>query len=149
MYCSTGKGTRRRVVVFSTLLLAVLMAGCSSFNRDWKAADKINYASSDLAGRWEGRWLSDVNGHNGKLRCLITHEKDSVYQARFRAHYAKIFRFSYTVPLVAERAPDGFKFAGEADLGGLAGGVYSYRGTPMPLISFQLIRPSTTMGLSK
>src|SRR5688572_26499321 len=128
MCCSTGKGSWRRVVVFTTLMLGVLVAGCSSFNRNWKAAEKINYDSSGLAGRWEGRWLSDVNGHNGKLRCLITREKDSVYQARFRAHYAKIFRFSYTVPLMAEPASDGFKFDGEADLGGLAGGVYSYTG---------------------
>jgi hypothetical protein len=81
-----------------------------------------------VAGRWEGRWISDVNGHNGKLRCLLTQQEGNVYNARFRATYWKILRFSYTVPLAFEPHDNGWEFNGEANLGKLAGGVYFYEG---------------------
>jgi len=73
--------------------------------------------------------MSDKNGHNGKLRCLITHAENSVYHARFHAKYWKILSFGYTVPLTVQRSNDVFRFVGEADLGKLAGGVYRYDGS--------------------
>jgi len=84
-------------------------------------------ASSGLEGRWEGQWLSDVNGHHGKLRCIVKKEGD-IYPARFHAKYQKILSFGYTVALKAEPFENGFKFRGEANLGALAGGVYYYQG---------------------
>jgi hypothetical protein len=108
----------------------MMACGCSSFNRDWQRAATQPVSTNDLAGRWQGTWLSDVNGHTEQLRCLMSRVSDTNYSARFQAKYRKIFRitFSYTVPLVVERREDGFQFQGEADLGWMAGGVYHYRG---------------------
>jgi len=85
-----------------------------------------------MAGRWEGTWLSDRNGHNDQLRAVIATGSNGVYSTRFHAKYKiGIFRFSfgYTVPLQVERTNDTYRFQSEADLGWLAGGVYRYEGS--------------------
>jgi hypothetical protein len=102
--------------------------GCSSFNRDWKKAAVTSTPASGLNGRWEGTWRSAVNGHNGKLRALITETGPGKYSARFHAKYQKILSFGYTVPLQVAQTDSGFTFRGEADLGSLAGGLYRYEG---------------------
>jgi hypothetical protein len=112
------------------LAALLLLTGCSSFNRDWKrAAADLPQPTNGLAGRWDGFWMSDRNGHNGRLRCIITPGGTMSYDARFHAKYWKILTFGYTVPLQAERSNEVFRFQGEADLGKLAGGVYRYEGT--------------------
>lgn len=105
-----------------------LCAGCSSFNREWKKAAAVPVSTNDIVGRWEGSWRSDVNNHNGRLRCLIVKTNDRVYAARFHAKYWKILNFGYTVPLEVRQDSAGYTFKGDANLGKLAGGVYEYRG---------------------
>lgn len=112
----------------SFIVLALLVCGCSSFNRDWKRAGKNPVSADTISGRWEGRWLSDVNAHTGKLRCLITHQTNDLYAARFRASYMTILRFSYTVPLTVTASNGGWHFHGAEDLGAMAGGIYRYEG---------------------
>lgn len=111
------------------LALTTLICGCSSFNREWKRVGQQPAPTDGITGRWEGHWLSDVNAHTGKLRCIITHQTNDVYAARFRAHYLKILRFSYTVPLTVTTNNGVWHFYGEEDLGALAGGVYRYDGS--------------------
>jgi hypothetical protein len=106
----------------------LLLCGCSSFKSEWRSAEKQPVARDSIAGRWEGRWVSDVNAHTGRLRCIITGETNGVCQARFRATYMKILRYSYTVQLKVERRDDGWVFSGEEDLGAMAGGIYRYHG---------------------
>jgi hypothetical protein len=110
------------------LIGLLLLAGCSSFNCDWKRAGQQPPATNQLAGRWQGHWMSDRNGHNGRLRCLLSQTGESAYEARFHAKYWKILSFSYTVPLKVQRSNEVYQFAGEANLGKLAGGVYRYSG---------------------
>ena len=112
-----------------SLFAAIMLAGCSSFHRDWKRAGLEPQGTNQVAGRWEGFWMSDHNGHNGKLRCLITQTGEHTYNARYHAKYRKILGFGYTVPLKVQRSNEVYHFAGEADLGKLAGGVYRYNGT--------------------
>lgn len=69
-----------------------------------------------------------MNGHEGNLRCLITLKTNATCQARFRATYGKLLRFTYTVPLNLHPHFDGWEFDGEENLGRLAGGVYFYEG---------------------
>lgn len=85
-----------------------------------------------MEGRWQGRWLSDVNGHNGKLLCIVSRLEDGDYAARFRATYKKFLRFSYAVPLEVEHRSGVWHFHGEENLGKLAGGVYRYEGNATP-----------------
>src|SRR5689334_10561360 len=113
------------------ILLLVIVPGCTSFNTEWKKAAALP-ATDGMTGRWEGRWLSDVNGHNGRLRCVVTKQEDGTYQARFHAKYQSVLSFGYTVPLKAERTNDTYTFNGEADLGWLAGGIYHYAGHTDP-----------------
>ena len=134
-------------------LLAVILSGCS-FSRDWRSSLKQPIPPSDISGPWEGTWVSDVSGHDGRLRCLITKKSDAEYDARFQAKYKKILTFSYSVPLQARRTGNSWRFDGEADLGKLAGGLYTYSGaaTPTNFFStydskhdhgkFELTRPS-------
>lgn len=113
-------------------LLAVvallLLTGCSSFNREWSAAGKSPTPADSMTGRWEGRWSSDVNGHNGALRCIISPVTNDVVRAQFRATYLKVARFSYTVPLQVTASNGVWHFCGEENLGVMAGGVYRYAG---------------------
>jgi hypothetical protein len=112
-----------------SIALVLLVCGCSSFNREWKRAGKQPAPTDSITGRWEGHWLSDVNAHTGKLRCIVTHQTNDLYEARFRATYMKILRFSYTVPLTVNASNDVWHFHGEEDLGAMAGGVYRYVGS--------------------
>jgi hypothetical protein len=107
----------------------LLGGGCSSFHHEWKKAAANSPSVAGMQGRWQGSWHSDVNGHSGKLRCLISETGTNTYRARFHAKYLKILSFGYTVALKAEpSATNGFTFSGEANLGRLAGGVYHYEG---------------------
>ena len=118
------------MIAMRHLILAVLVlaAGCCGFDREWKRAGVEPKVAEGLAGRWQGAWVSEKNGHHGKLRCLVTPGTNNVYQARFHAKYWKIFSFGYEVPLEAQCGSGTCRFEGQADLGALAGGVYRYKG---------------------
>jgi hypothetical protein len=103
------------------------LTGCSTFNRDWKAA--ATAPASGIQGRWAGTWRSEVNGHTDQLRCLMTCPEEGSCQARFHAKYQKIFSFGYTVALQVTPQDGIFKFKGDANLGWYAGGAYHYEGT--------------------
>ena len=89
-----------RILAFSLLWLVV--AGCSTFNHDWKNAAAQSVPGDNISGRWDGSWQSEANGHSGRLRCLITKQDAGQYQARFHANYFKILTFGYTVTLQAQ-----------------------------------------------
>jgi hypothetical protein len=131
---------RFRWCAAATSLLALLLCGCSVFNRDWKRASAQGIQPNSAEGPWEGRWISETNGHSGNLRCLMTRVSDSEYRARFRATYANVLHFSYTVPLEMHSHFDGWEFNGEANLGKLAGGIYYYEGRVSPTNLFSTYR---------
>lgn len=110
------------------LLMLLAFSGCSTFSRDWKAATARPLPSDSIEGRWEGRWHSDHNGHNGGLRALVTRLDNGQYEARFHATYATILSFTSTVKLDVRQAGSQHQFSGSADLGKAAGGVYHYEG---------------------
>ena len=109
------------------LPLVFLLPGCSSFNRDWKKAEK-QPKPDGIAGRWEGTWNSDANGHSGKLRCLIDSVSDTTFRARFDSTYKKILHFKLTVVMTGMITNGVFQFDGEAKLPSWAGGIYDYEG---------------------
>jgi len=130
-------------------LTALLAAGCSSFNKEWKAVEGKAPSSSGIEGPWHGTWRSDVNAHTDQLRCLITPSTNGTYSARFQAKYRKWIRltFSYTVSLTVTNQQDGFQFEGSADLGWLAGGDYTYRGRATPTNFFSSYRSRHDRGV--
>ena len=136
----------RRAAVRPLLLAglsSLLLTGCClSFERDWKAARCLGVPSCPsgpasasgacpdaiLAGAWEGTWESEINGHHGRLRAVITPRGDGRYHARFHATFAVILPYEYEVCLTGAKDDAIAYFSGEADLGCLAGGVYRCSG---------------------
>jgi hypothetical protein len=114
------------------LIFCGLLSGCSTFQREWRQSAKSPPPNDDISGRWQGTWKSDSNGHNDKLRCVITKADDQHYTARFHAKYKHVLSFGYSVPLLVNHEDGKRTFKGEADLGKLAGGRYTYEGTATP-----------------
>ena len=128
-----GQSSRTQISLAALALFLILGAtGCSTFNRDWKAAAVSPDSANGIEGRWLGTWLSEVNGHTGQLRCLISKQTAGRYQARFHAKYRKILSFGYTVELSATETGGTNIFQGYADLGWYAGGEYHYEGRATP-----------------
>lgn len=109
------------------LLAAFLATGCSSFPGDWEeGASRVPPAGDPLAGAWDGRWVSETTGHEGRLRCIAEPAADEEWLLRFRARWGGMFRFSYELPVEATTASDEvLRLAGEADLG-WPYGVYAF-----------------------
>lgn len=112
-----GGGLAARVAAVAGVLLLVTTPGCSTFNRDWKAAAAAPSASG-LAGCWDGEWRSDANGHHGRLRAIATSTGPDQHHVRFRANYGGFLRFNYAMDLAVRRDASGQQtIQGEADLG--------------------------------
>ena len=127
------------------LLLQLGSTGCSSFNHAWRKAGSA--PSQGIEGRWDGTWSSSTNGHRGRLRGLLTRNRDGGYLARFHANYLKIFRFTYTVPLTVREADGSYQFDGSANLGRLAGGRYQYEGRATPTNFFSTYQAKADGGI--
>jgi len=110
------------------ILFVCCFCGCSSFNGDWKRAAKQPLPADSVEGRWEGQWIIEANHHHGKLLCLMEHETNSLYAARFHATYAGFLHFNYRAHLEMHPHDIGWEFDGEANLGTMAGGSYYYEG---------------------
>ena len=117
----------KAVFAIAVAVAAVMLTGCSSFQREWKTAVTRERADSDISGPWEGKWLSDKNGHTGKLRAVLTKTSGEQYDAHFHATFWKIFRAAYRVPLKYEEQNGVYTLSGESNLGWLSGGVYTYQ----------------------
>jgi hypothetical protein len=127
---SIGIRNFRKLALLALPALVLVGSSCSSFNREWRKTGRNPVPSTGLEGRWEGNWLSEVNHHHGKLRCIVSKDGE-VYRARFHAKYLKILSFGYTVALKAEASGERYQFSGEANLG-VMGGIYHYQGHADP-----------------
>ena len=105
------------------LSLAVLVTGCSSFERAWRNPPA---ESSGIAGRWQGRWKSARSGDSGKLRAIITPQRSGHYKARFHARYHSVLSAVYGVTLNVTQTGRRSDFRGAANLGVWGG--YETRG---------------------
>jgi hypothetical protein len=120
-------GRRSQLSLFLILAAALALAGCSPYLREWNKRAAQPLPGNTVAGAWEGTWLSDSGKHGGKLWCIMTPETNQTYEARFRATYAKVFRFTYTAHFEMQPHDIGWEFDGESYLGKL-GGTYYYEG---------------------
>lgn len=111
-------------------LLALLLCGCSQFERDWRSPALLKPpANGDpFAGRWKGYWRSIPSGHSGSVRCIVTRIDDDTRRAQFKASWALLLKFGYTAEMHVRREGGADHFTGQADLGKMAGGVYHYDG---------------------
>lgn len=132
----------RSTALFVSTIIFFAAIGCSGFEREWsawKSAPSLEISDASLIGLWEGSWISEASGHNGRLRCIVTPEGQDLetlaaippsagseggYLARFRAKWS-IFSFEHELHLEGTEEPT--RFRGEADLG-WPWGVYRYEG---------------------
>lgn len=115
-----------------TVGMALLaLCGCSTFSYEWRREARRTAPANGITGPWEGRWLSQSNGHAGTLRAIVTQVDTSHLDVKFYAAYKQwiTFHFGYTVRMEAKPGVEGVvSFRGSEDLGALAGGVYNYEG---------------------
>ncbi len=111
----------------SLLILLGLSSGCSTvYHSKWMRARKV-LESASIVGSWEGKWVSDSNGHSGKLRCIIRAEEGAGYDFHFWARW-QIFAGTYHVEPLVSGGGEHYKFTGSKNLGRLVGGEYSFEG---------------------
>ncbi len=113
-------------------LLAALFNNRLRFERQWQEYQPSAMSANSIEGRWEGEWISEVNGHHGGLRCILSRTGAGDYHADFHATYSKVLRVCYSVDLSVREANGRFLLKGEANLGRLAGGIYYYEGEATP-----------------
>lgn len=115
--------------------LACLTSCGTGFRKAWNQAP----AAAGVAGKWEGTWLSAVNGHTGTLKCVVTPRpgaKDSGGAAGgrphtfyYRATWKKILSGSYQAVHHVQDKGGAQIFKGDHQMPDWAGGKYHYEGT--------------------
>lgn len=124
-----------RIAAFAALLM---LASCSAgFNHDWKKALAGRSESSphDPSGPWQGTWRSEVSGHQGELRCIVSRtaasgaaDRGNLHRFHYHATFLKTLSATYDVTHEVKKTKEGFSFAGDQTLTGLGGGLYHYEG---------------------
>lgn len=109
-------------------LVVILLPSCGS---DFRAAWKKAPASTGVEGKWAGTWLSEANGHHGKLRCVVGRSQEAQSREFFyHATWKSILSGSYKAMHNVQRQKDGtYTFKGEHKMPDWAGGLYHYTGT--------------------
>lgn len=130
--------TRPAAMCILTLLVCCAAGGCS-FDRRWRNLSRDASATPQtssmgladpLAGRWEGKWVSEQTGHSGQLRAIVDRVDANTYHIDYDAWFFGVLRYTHGMNVTATRetGADAIRFQGEENLGSLAG-VYRYDGT--------------------
>jgi len=112
-------------------VLALLLTLLSSCGSDFRSAWKKAPVTAGVAGKWQGTWLSEANGHHGDLRCVVSGPKgEQSYQFFYHATWKSILSGSYKAMHNVRQQKDGrYLFKGEHKMPDWAGGLYHYTGT--------------------
>lgn len=126
----------RKSLRFFLFVLAGSLSSCagSRFEREWNS-DRRESAQG-LTGSWEGKWLSESTGHEGKLRCIVKSVNgwQNDYAFQYEATWGKFLRGIFTIQCKAEHTgPRQWKVNGSKDLGKLLGGEFSHHAEITPL----------------
>lgn len=115
-------------LALSALVLSLLTSCGSEFRSAWKKAG----TTQGVEGRWEGTWLSAVNGHHGTLRCVVSEPTNAKgdHDFFYRATWKSILSGSYKAVHQVQAKKDGsYVFKGDHVMPEWAGGKYHYEGT--------------------
>ena len=126
------------------LILMSSLSSCSSgFRSAWKAGGYVIAPNSMITtqesiknqlpqGKWAGTWHSNVNGHQGTLRCVTSNAINiqGDHEFFYHATWKKILSGSYKAVHTVKQQKDGtYTFKGEHKMPDWAGGLYHYEGT--------------------
>ena len=98
----------------AVMLMVVLLTGCSHFDQRWNEA--ANRPETGIEGRWQGKWVSDVDGHSGELRCVLRRSGPNTYLASFSGTFWKVVPFSYDSHLHGYANDSEFELDGAQDI---------------------------------
>jgi hypothetical protein len=122
----------KRIAHTALLLATMALASCSSpgYKREWNAALQTATASTERPiGCWQGTWVSEVNGHSGKLRCVVT-PASAGYRFNYQATWAKFFTGEFSIICPATKTGSTkWKVMGSKDLGASMGGTFTHAAT--------------------
>jgi hypothetical protein len=117
-----------RHIRYLLLMLCMILSACSgNYEKRWRQT--LNSLQPGISGAWQGHWKSHRNGHEGKLRCIVTPLKTAptTYRFDYHATWAKVLRASFTIECATKSSPNGvWKVSGKKDLGSLFGGEFSH-----------------------
>jgi len=107
--------------------ISLTLTACGGFRSEWN--NPANHSETGVVGRWQGEWKSNVNGHAGQLRCIVTELPEPArYYFHYHAVWAKILRASYQLECQASEVSFGvWEFEGSKDLGSVLG-TYAFDG---------------------
>ncbi len=109
--------------------LALLLSSCGiGFRAEWAEAGKAK--SAGLNGRWSGTWKSAVNGHSGKLRCIVEQDEEKPAKREFLYHatWGRLFAATFETDKTVTKTANGYRFEGKKNLG-ILGGEFTTKGT--------------------
>ena len=119
---------RQLLLGLYTLIISQLLIGCSSiYNQKWKRISETAETQEGVLGRWEGSWLSAVNAHRGKLRCIISETETAHYDFHYWARWS-VFSGTYHVTAPIQTSNSISSFSGTKNLGKLLGGAFEFSG---------------------
>jgi hypothetical protein len=119
---------RRIRIGMALLAVTQLLIGCSTvYNQKWRRAPKQTESHTGVVGRWEGSWLSSVNQHTGKLKCIVSETASEEYDFHYWARWS-LFSWTYHLKLPIEETDAITTFSGTKNLGKLAGGAFEFDG---------------------
>jgi hypothetical protein len=118
---------------FIAILLTLVLCSCgaNSYRSGFaQASSNLPHPPTNAKGPWLGTWVSEANGHNGPLWCIVQPSLDEPgkYDFRYRAGWGVLKFGDYTHTVPAKLAKDGsLALSGEMKLpGGL--GIYEVKG---------------------
>lgn len=107
-------------------LVCLLQSGCLTYHTSWKKPEPLK--NDHIVGRWQGTWISEHNGHKGKLRAVATHLEGNQYRFKFGATFMFLMTATYDVQFTILPGDNFNILTGEQELPGYMGGLYKYEG---------------------
>ena len=127
--------TSRSSFVHLSLSAIVLLAaaGLSSCRATGHSAHTLSCSPTGccptvIEGRWKGEWVSDVNGHRGRLKARITQVEGNRYRICYSGTFWGLLPFVFVTEMDVVQDGGVARFQGAENLGPLAGGTFSYSG---------------------
>ncbi len=100
--------------------LALSLSSCgTAYRSEWNAARTGTHAPGSIEGAWEGSWHSDVNGHTGKLWCLIKDGSPTERTFAYRATWGHFLSGGFSAKHNLQKAGEATAFKVDHPIGKL------------------------------
>lgn len=110
----------RTLSLISAALFSFTFSSCgTAYHAEWSAARDKAQSPGNIEGAWLGLWQSSVNGHSGKLWCLIKDGPSNERTFAYRATWGRVFSGEFSATHHLHRSGDQTTFIVDQPLGRL------------------------------